>query len=73
MRSVAASCVLLLLSGYFNNPTIEQEIADKCGISVDAYKDAQAALDKRSTGASTRVGRCTLKRASNETTEGVVN
>ena len=62
----------LMLGGCLYNPTIDQEIADKCGISLNDYQRAEAALDEASEGMSLRSGRCRLTRTSDGETEGIV-
>lgn len=63
---------LLTLGGCLYNPTIDQEIADMCGISVSDYQRAEATLDKGPAGMSLRAGRCRLTRTSAGVTEGTV-
>ncbi len=55
---------VLVLGGCFYNPTIDQEVADKCYISVSAYEQADATLDKGHDGMSLRAGRCQFTRTS---------
>lgn len=62
----------LASGGCLYNPTINQEIADKCGISVGDYQRAETALDKGQDGMSLRAGQCRLTRSSKGVIEGVV-
>jgi hypothetical protein len=54
------------------NPTIDEEIAGKCGLSESEYQRAEAILDKGHDGMSIRAGRCRLTRKSKDVTEGSV-
>lgn len=69
---VFVACLPVVLTGCFSNPTIEEEIADKCGVSVGDYQTAQVALDSGPLGASRKVGRCTLKQTSEGVTDGTI-
>ena len=60
------------VSGYLYNPSIDQEIADKCGISVSDEQRAEAALDKGRDGSSLRAGQCRLTRTSKGVIDGIV-
>ena len=60
------------LGGCIDNRTIDQEIADKCGLSEAEYQHAEAALDKGHDGLSIHVGRCRLTRSSKDVTDGVI-
>jgi hypothetical protein len=60
--------IMLPLSACLNNQSIDDEIASKCGISVNVYKRAEASLDAGHDGMSLHAGRCRLTR----TTEDVV-
>lgn len=66
------ACLSLLLSACFDNPTIEEEIAGKCSISVSEYQKAEHDLAAGQNGMSVHVGRCSLTRTSNGVTEGTV-
>ena len=67
-----ALCPALALAACFYNPTIDEEIADKCGVSVSDYQKAQATLDELPIGTSRHVGRCTLTHTKKGVTEGIV-
>ena len=62
--------LMLPLSACLNNPTIDEKIADKCGISVAEYQKADASLQHD--GASLRAGRCRLTRRTKDVTDGSV-
>ena len=66
------ACVALPLSACFYNPTIGEEIAGKCGVSVREYKRADRHLNAAQDGASIRAGRCRLTRKSKDVIEGTV-
>jgi hypothetical protein len=74
MRNARALIVGLMvpLSACLNNPTIEEEIAEKCGVSVNDYERAEATLDKGHDGMSVRVGRCRLTRTAEGITDGTI-
>ena len=59
----------LALGGCLYNPTIDQEIADKCDISPSDYQRAEAALDRGRDGMALRAGRCRLTRTAKGETE----
>ena len=63
--------LVLTLGGCFAQ-TIDQEIADRCGISESDYKRAEVTLENGRDGMTLRAGRCRLTRKSKDTTEGVV-
>ena len=65
-------CLALLLSACFYNPTIEEEIAGKCSISVSEYQKAEDDLAAGQNGMSIHAGRCRLTRTSKGVTEGTV-
>jgi len=65
-------CMSLLLTACLNNPTIDEEIAGKCAISVAEYQRYEAVLDKSHEGMSLRAGRCRLTRTSKDAIEGTV-
>jgi len=62
----------LASGGCLYNPTINQEVADKCGISVGDYQRAETTLDKGQDGMSLRAGKCRFTRSSKGVIEGVV-
>jgi hypothetical protein len=64
--------LVLALGGCLYNPTIDQEIADKCDISLSDFQHAEAALSKGHDGMSLHAGRCRLTRTSQGVTEGTV-
>ena len=64
--------LVLALGGCLDNPTIDQEIADKCDISVSDYQRAEASLSKAHDGVSLHAGRCRFTRTSNGVIEGTV-
>ena len=72
MPMKAPLVALVLALGGCLAPTIDQEIADKCGISQSDYQRAETMLENGSDGMSLRLGRCRLTRRSIGTTEGVV-
>jgi hypothetical protein len=61
-----------LLSGCLNNPTIEEDIAERCGITVSEYQSADEKLEASRDGASLLAGHCRLTRTSKDTIEGTV-
>jgi hypothetical protein len=67
-----AAVLVLPLSACLNNPTIDEEIADKCGISVAEYQKADASLARSHDGASLQAGRCRLTRRTKDVTDGTV-
>jgi hypothetical protein len=64
--------LMFQLSGCLNNPTIDEEIAEKCDLSVDEYRSAQVKLDASQDGASMLVGHCRLTRTSKDVIEGTI-
>lgn len=70
---VARIFLLGLLGGLSAcNPTIDEEIAGKCGISVSEYQKAEVALDAGRDGMSVHAGRCRLTRSAKGVTEGTI-
>jgi hypothetical protein len=61
-----------LLSACLNNPTIDEEIAARCGISIGEYQSVEAKLDKSHDGASVVAGQCRLTRTTKNVIEGTV-
>jgi len=62
----------LPLSACLNNPTIDEEIAGRCGISVSDYQRIEAGLDAGRDGMTVHAGHCSLTRTAKGITEGTV-
>ncbi len=62
----------LILSACLKNPTIDEEITEKCSITVSEYRDAETKLNASSDGASIHAGHCRLTRTSKDVIEGQV-
>ncbi|MGK6321356.1 hypothetical protein [Sphingomonas sp. DT-204] len=73
MRNLTVLASLTLpLTACLNNPTIDEEIAGRCGISVNEYQRIEANLDAGDDGISVHAGRCRLSRTAKGITEGTV-
>lgn len=64
--------LMFLLSGCLNNPTIDEEVAERCGISVREYQSAEEKLNASRDGVSLLAGHCRLTRTTKDTIEGTV-
>lgn len=62
----------LILGACLKNPTIDEEIAEKCSITVSEYQDAETKLNASHDGASIHAGHCRLTRISKDFIEGKV-
>jgi hypothetical protein len=67
-----ATLAILLLGGCFNNPTIDEELAQTCSVSVRQIQDAQASLERQSIGSVMNVGGCRLSLTSEKVISGSV-
>ncbi|MFC3440218.1 hypothetical protein ACFOKF_03225 [Sphingobium rhizovicinum] len=63
---------IFLLSACLNNPTIDEEIAGRCGISVGEYQNVESKLNRSRDGASVLAGHCRLTRTAKDVIEGTV-
>ena len=74
MRSATVPIAVLTfsLSACLYNPTISEEIAEKCGLSVNEYERIEASLFAGQVGVAVRGGKCRLTRTGRDTIEGTI-
>ena len=70
IRNLVVTSLILLVGGCLNNPTIDQEIARKCGISVGEYRRIESELKTHRDTAPVHAGKCFLKRTNDGNIKG---